>query len=144
MTQILEPGTLVETTRAVLKEYDGIDTWPAGTQFTIEDYVAEKESEDGVPFYWGSRNGGVYNIYAPADAVNMVKSAVEMNAPTIPTRAQIIDALGSALLCSGDGFSINETGKNPGYGTIECAGKTDEGLHFAFTIVLPEPHETDF
>lgn len=141
----IQEGSLVRLTRDVPLEFNATRAFSKGTTFIIEEYVLANESDDGKPFYWGnSRPGNMNDICAPADAVELVKSKAQMDARTIPTRAQLVGLLSSAVMTSGNGFNINETDQDKATGVIECAGETDDGLTFAFVITLTNPHETDF
>lgn len=141
----LDRGTLVKLTRDVPADFSGDRVYTKGQTFTIEDYVSVEESEDGIPFYWGNtRADNINDICAPADAVELVKSKAQMDARIIPTRAQMMDMLGSAVMSDGNGFTVNESYKDSSSGVIECAGETDDGLTFAFNITVTTPHETDF
>lgn len=145
MSTLLKPGTLVEITSVEPRETFLVGPWPVGTQFITGEYVSEKESGlNATAFYWGDMNGGTNNIWAPADSVKVIKTVTEMESRTVPTREQVMQELGSALLVIGDGFRITEATMDRSIGTIKCAGTTDDGLHFAFTVALTPPRETDF
>lgn len=145
MSTLLKPGILVEITSVEPRETFLVGPWPVGTQFITGEYVGERESGlNATAFYWGDMNGGTNNIWAPADSVKVIKTAAEMESRTVPTREMILQELGSALLVIGDGFRITETRDDRDIGTIQCAGTTDDGLHFAFNIAVSPPRETDF
>lgn len=142
---LFEEGTQLRLTRDVPIEFNQTRAFSKGTTFIVEEYVTAKESDDGKAFYWGnSRPGNMNDICAPADAVELVKSKAQMEARTIPTRNQILELLSSAVMDSGNGFSINETNRDQANGMIECSGETDDGLTFAFHLTVTNLQETDF
>lgn len=142
-TTPFQPGDLLETIKKLHKsEYQR--ERPKGTRFTVEGYVPAEESEDGKPFYWGSTSGGLNNIIVPTKHVKLIKSANQMAQRTVPTVAELTRALNSALHVSADKFSIDETDQDQDSGTIECAGETEDGLRFAFTVSISQPYQADF
>jgi hypothetical protein len=136
---VIEVGALARTVQDV--EVDG-RRYRKGQSIIIEDYVSAEESLDGVPFYWGSVNGGVYNIWIRADRVELTRSAAEMSARTIPDAEAIIKALSSAVMDRFDGFEINET-EIDGPDSLLVYGCTGDGLQFGFTLTVSELQEVE-
>lgn len=141
----IESGALARITHDSAPQWQDC-SYKSGKLIMIEDYVSAAIAEDGVAFYWASshRTDNINDVTIDARHVELVKSRAQLEGRTIPTRAQILDALGTALLCDGEGFTVSEANKDTEHFTIECAGTTDDGLHFAFELTVPEPHETDF
>jgi hypothetical protein len=132
VSAIIERGALARTTQDV--EVEG-RRYRKGQPILIEDYVSAEEADDDVAFYWGSANGGMYNIWIRADRVELAKSAAEMRARTIPDTKAIIDALSYEVMGRFDGFEINETElESPN--SLLIYGSTEDGLHFGFTLTI--------
>lgn len=138
-TTPIEDGALVRLTRS---HHDlGI-----GTEFRVDEYlepnpVAEREDDEiDAPYYYGSRNGGSFNVFVPADAVELVKTAAQMNARKVPTLTEIAKELGITDGWS-DAFEIDEWIRSGD--EIECYAKTDEGLPFGFRVKVIAAWETD-
>lgn len=112
-----------------------------GTEFEVSDFISAKHSEDGVPFYWGSNQGGMNNVVVLADKVELVKTPEQMRARTIPTAEQIIGAL--HCLDDYDGFEITEADRPDG-NSREISGVTADGLFFACTITVSNVYQADF
>lgn len=138
-TTPIAEGALVRLTREV-------HDLRAGTEFRIGEYLeprpeAEREDDEiDVPHYYGDVNGGCNNVFAPADAVELVKSAEAMAARKVPTVGEIAQELGITDGWS-DAFEIDEWIRSGD--EIECYGKTAEGLPFGFTVKVTATWETD-
>jgi hypothetical protein len=119
-----------------------------GFEFVVEDYVepaSPRDREEGdidAPHYYGSSAGGFNNVLVPADAVDLICSAAEMNARRAPTRAQVRNAIGISLLGDFDGFSTTETANDTEH-SLEVYGSTDDGLPFGFRVSIQSVWETD-
>lgn len=138
---VLEPGSKARTTRKSSLDGD----LAQGVEFEIEDYVGPEDADDGIAFYWGSRNDGCNNVVVPADAVELIMSKTAMAARAIPTPEEISSYLASEVLGSGEGFSINETDrKGMAPGTMLVSGQTNQGLYFGFELRIHQLVETDF
>ena len=139
VTHPIEEGALVRLTR-------NVHDLRAETEFVISEYVEprpENERDPGEidePIYYGNVNGGINNVFAPADAVELVKTAAEMAARKVPTVQEIAQELGITDGWS-DAFEIDEWIRSGDQ--IECYAKTNEGLTFGFTVKVTAAWETD-
>jgi hypothetical protein len=136
-THPLEVGALARITRDIAPTEFSEKLYKAGKEFIVEDYVSATDSEDGVPFYWGSshKTGNMHDVVVVADAVELVKSSAEMAARTLPTPASIAKYLASeALGFGGDDFAFNEADYSAGDGSFEIYGRTTEGLPLGVTV----------
>jgi hypothetical protein len=140
---VIEEGARARLTRDV-------HDLAAGTEFTVDEYLeprpeVEREPDEiDAPHYYGSVNGGSYNLFAPADAVEQVMSAAAMQARRPPTARQLRDAISLDLLgrfADGD-FVLDETDRD-GERSLEVYGRTASGLPFGFRVTVSDPWETD-
>jgi len=141
-------GALVRLARDLTDEergWFGGDYVHCGQEFVIEEFLPVADNPDPEPddipvdFYYGSANGGVNNVTAPADALEVVKTAAEMDARKPPTPRQILDGLD--LLGDYDEFETYETEADGKGRTVY--GKTADGLPFGFTLHVTAIWETD-
>ena len=135
----IEEGALVRLTRDA-------DGYRAGFEFVVDEYVeprpeSEREPDEiDAPIYYGNANGGSGNVCVPADAVEVVRTAAEMDARKVPTVQEIAQELGITDGWS-DAFEIDEWIRSGD--EIECYAKTSDGLPFGFTIKVTAAWETD-
>lgn len=136
----IEEGSLVKLTRDSAE-----GRGRAGDLVVVGDYISAEEATKGVAFYWGSSHGSgnINDVTMAATDVELVKTRAQMEGRTLPTREQILDMLGTSLLDDGEGFEVVETNKDSDNGTIECYGKTEEGLAFVFTVSVAKLHHAD-
>ena len=119
-----------------------------GTEFEVVEYLeplpeSEREPEDiDAPYYYGSNNGGYNNVFVPADAVELVKTAAQMSARTAPSMAEIRDQISGELLGDFDTFETDETDRDGANG-VEVYGRTHEGLPFGFRVRVTDVWLTD-
>lgn len=108
----------------------------AGREFIVEDYVNEVDSEDGVPFYWGSsfKTGNMNDVVVVADVVELVKSRAQMEARTLPDVKAVAEFLASEALSGNDKFDFSEADYGSQDGSLELLGRTDDGLPFVADI----------
>lgn len=125
ITHPLAEGTLVR----VVNFAEGFEA-RVGTEFEVEDYVSAEEAEDGVAFYWGSNNGGSNNVTAAAAGLEVVRTAEEMRARTIPTCEEV--ARGLNLLGDHDVFDADEI--EPEGAHVILYGSTPDGLRVAVDV----------
>lgn len=135
-THPIEAGALCRTTEDVA--LDGSNyIYQKGKEFVVEDYVSAADSEDGIPFYWGSshQTGNMNDVVVRAEFVELVKSSADMAARTLPSAKQITNYLaGEALGFGNDKFSFSEADYSGGDGTLELYGRTAEGLPLGVTV----------
>jgi hypothetical protein len=140
MTEPMKRGALARTVTETLDvgrpSYFGTRLYPVGFEFEVEDYVSAEESEDGKAFYWGNAEGGGNNICVAAADVEQAKSAEEMAARVLPGAKELLDFAVSALLTGRDEIEVTETSRSGG--VIEGYGKTEDGLTFGFTMLIPQ------
>lgn len=108
-----------------------------GREFIVEDYVSAEDSEDGIPFYWGSshKTGNMNDVTVAATDVELVKSGADMAARTLPSAQQIAQHLGSEALGFGSGeFSFSEADYSAADGSLELYGRTADGLPMSVTV----------
>lgn len=118
--------------------------YPEGFTFVVEDYVPASEAGDGVAFYWGSANGGMNNVCMNASDVELVLTAEEMRARTIPTRVDVLDALKSAVCgLDEDDFTTDEA-ETDSAGCLTFYGETHHGLRFACSLRITALYQCDF
>jgi hypothetical protein len=133
----LPSGTKVRAVR------DSIEV-SAGMEFEIEEYISGAEAEDGRAFYWGSRNGGINNVVALADDIEVVMSSEAMRNRALPSASVIASEIGSALCgLDGDGFTIDGTEVEPD-GSVNLYGETQDGLRFGCTVAVLRVMQTDY
>ena len=148
MTTTLEAPIEIGAMARMLRETENLDgrgrTYRRGDTFIIEDYVSAEESEDGIPFYYGSSNDGINNVCVLARDVEQVLSVEEVRSRKIPSVKEILDVVASNMLGSSNGIDIDESYKDPDAGVVEFYGQTDEGLSFAFTLSVGSIQRSDF
>lgn len=135
-TPIIEEGALARITRDITDEYSKRQ-YRKGHEFIVEDYVSAEESEDGIPFYWGSthKSGNINDVVVVHDAVELVKSSADLAARTLPSAKAIAAYLaGEALGFGGDDFSFREADYSAGDGSLELYGRTADGLPMGVTV----------
>ena len=145
-------GALVRLSRDLTDEergWFGSTCAYRGQEFVIEEYLPAAGNPDPQPddipvdFYYGSANGGMNNVTAPADALEVIRTAAQMAARRPPTRPVIRDAVQSALTgLSADTFECNETDRD-GSVCIEVYGRTTDGLPFGFRVRVEQVWKTD-
>ena len=131
----IEVGALARITQDV--SIDGDYPFKKGREFVVEDYVSEADSEDGIPFYWGSsfKSGNMNDVVVRAEFVELVKSQADLSARTLPSAKSIAKYLASeALGFGGDDFSFDEADYSAVDGTFEVYGRTAEGLPPSVTV----------
>jgi hypothetical protein len=134
-THPIEVGALCRITQNTT--IDGDYPFKAGKEFVVEDYVSEADSEDGIPFYWGSshKTGNMNDVVVRAEYVELVKSRADMEARTLPPAASIAQYLATeALGFGGENFSFDEADYAAGDGSFEIYGRTTEGLPLGVTV----------
>lgn len=132
----IETGALARITQDFYNEYSKRQ-YRKGHEFIIEDYVNAEESDDGVPFYWGSthKSGNINDVAVSADRVELIKTEAAMNSRTLPSANAIAEYLASeALGFGGEDFSFSEGDYSAGDGTLELYGRTTEGLPMSVTV----------
>lgn len=148
MTTTLETPIEIGAMARMLRETENLDgrgrTYRRGDTFVIEDYVSAEESEDGIPFYYGSRNDGINNVCVRARDVEQIRTAKEMQSRKVPSAKEILDVVASNMLGDSGGFDIDESYKDPDAGVVEFYGETAEGLRFAFTLAVQDIQRSDF
>jgi len=108
------------------------------------DYVSAQESENGDPFYWGNFGGGMGNVWFPADAVELVRSASEMASRKLPSRKELAQQISSSIHGGwGTALTIDET-EYEGEGRVLVYGEAENGLRVGFTLTVSDIQETDF
>jgi hypothetical protein len=112
--------------------------------FIVQDYVGEEDSEDGIAFYVGDRNGGYFNYYCHADAAEQVLSPEEVTGRKIPGKEEILSHIMSEVMSGGDNFSIHSADRFSESNEVEFVGTTNDGLEFAFTVQLTSLYEADY
>ena len=128
----LSPGAQGRTTKEAVA---GGRTWPAGTLFTVTDYVSPEQADDGEAFYWGNATADALNdVYFLAEIVELIRSAEEMKARVAPGVEKILDAISGSVHGSYEGFEVSEADTNGN--EVHFTGISDEGLQFVFTIKL--------
>ena len=141
---IIEPGAMARTTAANLENNYA---YRQGMEFVVEEYATaeEAESDDGKGYYIGSSNGGSYNVEVREDHAELVRSAKDMNARTIPTPADLAEYIASESFGGfwGD-LEIDEADYSAKDGTFEVYGKTREGLRFAAVVRVLTVEGADF
>lgn len=146
----IEEGALARTTTDIIRDKGGERErrYPKGHEFVVEDYVSAEDSEDGVPFYWGSthKSGNMNDVVVEARHVELVKSEAVMSARTLPSAKAIAEYLGSESLggFGGKGFTFNEADYSAGDGTLELYGSTDDGLPVGVTVKVIRIVQVDF
>lgn len=134
-------GTLVRVTET----HDvGEETISKGEEFTVSDYwggdAQGREGYIDFPFYYGDARGGMNNLVAAADKVELVKTAEQMNARRIPTPEEIVAEL--HCMDNYDGFEITAADRPDG-ASRELSGYTKDGLFFACTITISNVYQGD-
>jgi len=141
-THPIEAGALARI--AKFTDEKDMPTLREGLEFIIEDYVDENDSEDGIPFYWGSRPGNMNDVVVRADAVEIVKTRAEMESRSIPTAAQIAEHIGGEALGFGNAeFRLGEADYSAMDGTLELFGRTSDGLAFSADIKVIRVTQVD-
>lgn len=146
----IKEGSLARTTAAVIRDAGDKRErrYPKGHEFIVEDYVSADDSEDGIPFYWGSthKSGNMNDVVVEASCVELVKTEAAMSARTLPSAQAIAEHLGSEALggFGGQGFSFNEADYGAGDGTLELYGSTDDGLAVGVTVKVIRIVQGDF
>lgn len=131
----IEVGALCRITQNTT--IDGDYPLKQGKEFIVEDYVNEADSEDGIPFYWGSsfKTGNMNDVVVRAEFVELLKTAAEMSARTLPSPKSVAEYLATeALGFGGDNFSFDEADYSAGDGSFEVYGRTKDGLPLGVTV----------
>jgi hypothetical protein len=134
-THPIEVGALCRITQDITDD-DGRPI-RAGKEFVVEDYVNEEDSEDGIPFYWGSshKTGNMNDVVVRAEYVELVKSQADMAARELPSAKAVAQYLANESLGFGsDRFSFDEADYSAGDGSFEIYGRTSEGLPLGVTV----------
>lgn len=143
-THPIEVGALARITRDAVPGSG--HTYKQGKEFVVEDYVAAADSDDGIPFYWGSshQTGNMNDVVVLADAVELVKSGAAMAARALPPASAVAEHISSEALGFGtDEFRFDEADYSAGDGTFELYGRTSEGLPMAVTVKVIRIVEVD-
>lgn len=138
----LPRGTWVRLTRD-LKDFHGQNR-SQGHEFEIEEFVTAGDAskdEVAVDFYYGNTEGGMGNLWAPADAVEIVRTVAQQRARELPGSRALLQAIAHNL-SGGNDFNITES-QFDGNQKLEVFGKTFDGLSFGFRILVEEIWETD-
>lgn len=145
----IEEGALVRTTKEIIRG-EGSDRkrrYPKGHEFVVEDYVSASDSEDGIPFYWGSthKSGNINDVVVEAQHVELVKTQASMSERTLPSAKAVAQYLAvEALGFGGEDFSFNDADYSAGDGTFELQGTTTDGLAMGVTVKVIRIVQTDF
>ncbi len=113
---------------------------PKGSEFTVEEYVSDAESEDNTAFYWGSWRGGVNNLAVTAFKVEQVKSAEEMRARKLPRPDELLETIASALIHADE---VYETEQEKADLAVTAYGRSENGLTYGFRVKLDGYWRTD-
>lgn len=146
VTHPIPEGSLVRITRDLAG--DDFPNYRRGFEFVVDEFLRAEDNTEpepgdiGVDFYYGSTDGGSGNVYAPADALEVVKTAAQMAARRIPTREQIRNEIASKLLDYFDTFETDETVRL-GDAEIEVYGRTADGLGVGFRVKVTSAWQTD-
>lgn len=141
MSNLIPSGALARTTQAFHE--DGY-TYREGMEFEVEERATAEEAEASHGYYMGSNNGGGYNVEVREDHAELVKSAADMRARTIPTPAEVAEHIASESLGGWDGLTVDEADYSATDGSFEIYGKTDDGLRFAAVVKVLAVERTDF
>jgi hypothetical protein len=140
----LPKGTLVRLTRDLI-DLNGADL-RAGLEFSVEEFVTAgdpAQEEIDIDFYAGSAYGGYSNINVPADAVEVVRTAEQQQSRVLPSRTQLSDFVGKALLDEHLDLYMDETSVDAALHQVEVYGHTSEGLGFGFRVKVLDVWRTD-
>lgn len=142
-THPIADGSLVRLTRELTDDERSWVTLGHGTEWTVDEYVpalqAPADDEIDVAFYEATDAHGC-SVTVPADAVEVVKTAAQMAARTVPTVTELTAELGITNGWS-NRFDIDEWHRSGD--EIECYATTSDGLRFAFTIKITGAWKTD-
>lgn len=135
-------GAMLRTTAA---NHENGYSYQEGMEFEVEDYATaeEADSDDGYGYYYGSNNGGCNNVEVREDHVELVKSKEQMDARSIPTKAEVAEHIASESMGFGDDIEFDEADYSAKDGTFEIYG-TKDGLRFAATVRVLTVERTDF
>lgn len=119
-------------------------TYSKGTLGIVEYYVPEgdPDAEGGPAFYELRREYGMGNFWANEADVERTRTAEELNARRLPTRAEIIQALPLSWGYR-EGLDIFESDASPATNEIEFYGQTEAGLRFGVRLEVVDIWETD-
>lgn len=151
MSAPIEDGARVRLCRELTDEERRWNPFPryGGKEFTVDEVwqprpAEERESDEiDVPIVYGSDDHGSSVGPVPLDAVEVIKTAADMRARTIPTVAELRREISSELCgLMGDAFDTDES-IHFGETGIEVYGKTHDGLGFGFQVHITRLWETD-
>lgn len=116
-----------------------------GERFEVETHVDAEESEDGVPFYWGSRVGNIGGVCVPADAVEQAMTAREADARQLPTRAALLQEIAWGVSGPQRDFEIDTSEMHlDERDTVTLFGTTHDGLRFAAVVAIKTIEHSDW
>ena len=115
--------------------------YPRGFEFVIDDFILAEESKDGEAFYRGL-TPDCSTVCVRADFVELVRTAEQANARTLPTPQQIVKEVADGLLGAFDSFLITDIDRDSA-GTAEVYGRIYEGLTFGYEIQVKRVWKTD-
>jgi hypothetical protein len=139
-TTPIESGALARTTQAFFE--DGY-AYGKGVEFEVEEYATAEEADASHGYYMGNQDGGFNNMEVREDHAELVRSAADMNARTIPTPAELAEHIASESL-GGFDIDLDQADYSAKDGTFEVYGKTADGLRFGATVRVLSVERTDF
>lgn len=141
MSTAIENGAMARTTQAF---HDDTYSYGAGVEFEVEDYATAEQAGESHGYYMGSSNGGFNNVEVREDHVELVKSAADMRARTIPTAAALAEHLASEALGGFGDIDLDEADYSDHDGSFEVFGTTADGLRFGATVKVTSIERVDF
>jgi hypothetical protein len=135
----IEQGAMARTTQAWNE--NGYN-YAEGLEFQVEYYATaeEADSDDGMGYYLGNRDGGFNNVEVREDHIELVRSAQEMGQRKLPTPQEVAEVIADEVMGFND-LNIDEADYSDPNGSLELVGTTPEGLRFvAYVKVLAIDH----
>lgn len=137
-SELFTVGDIITTTEANPK--DGLRN---GENAEIIDIVMPADTEDGIGFYCiqNERVSGYDVDFQHAKRIFTVEEA--KTAMVIPTKEQMVDFLGSAVLTEENGIDVNSTEKDDDHSLL-IEGRTANGVRFIARLIVDYVEKADY